>query len=44
MECGQGNIFKLIFSTPKSNARIDELYKESEEVYLIYSVVGTKAF
>ncbi|CAD8082645.1 unnamed protein product [Paramecium primaurelia] len=31
-------------STPKSNARIDELFKESEEVYLIYSVVGTKAF
>ncbi|CAD8177639.1 unnamed protein product [Paramecium octaurelia] len=31
-------------STPKSNARIDELFKESEDVYLIYSVVGTKAF
>ena len=31
-------------STPKSNARIDQIVKENEEVYVLYSVVGTRAF
>jgi hypothetical protein len=43
MEYGQG-ILCTQYSTPKSNARIDQIFKESEEVYLVYSVVGTKAF
>ncbi|KAM3135419.1 hypothetical protein pb186bvf_012438 [Paramecium bursaria] len=40
----KGMKYGLWTSTPKSNQKIDNLFKSNDNVYLLYTVVGSKSF